>query len=49
MPGEQHQYLTVFGGAAVYAHENPPLNKRRIAAEVPEAVRAIQTMVSALM
>ena len=45
VPGEQHEYLTVFGGAALYAHEHVPLDKERIARDVPEAVREIQAMV----
>ncbi len=27
IPGERHRYLTEFGGAAVYAHEHPPLEE----------------------
>ena len=49
VPGEQHRYLTVFGGAAVYAHEHPPLDKERIAQDVPEDVRTIQRMVDEIM
>ena len=47
VPGEQHQYLTVFGQAD--AQEHPPLDKERIAREVPEAVRTVQAMVDELM
>lgn len=47
IPGEQHRYLTEFGGGAVYAHERPPLNRERIAREVPEAVARIREMVEA--
>lgn len=49
VPGEQHQYLTVFGGAGVQAHEHRPLDKERIAREVPEAVRAIRARVEEFM
>ena len=26
-PGEEHRYLTEFGGAALYSHEHLPLDK----------------------
>ena len=37
-PGEQHRYLSEFGGAAVCAHEHPPLDRHSIARDVPAAV-----------
>ena len=46
VPGENHQYLTAFGGAQLYAHEHLPLDKLRIAREVPEAVRELQQLVT---
>ena len=49
VPGEQHEYLTVFGGAALYAHEHAPLDKERIAREVPDAIREIRAMVEQRM
>ena len=45
IPGENHRYLTAFGGAAVYAHEHPPLDRRRIAEDIPEAVSKMREMV----
>ena len=47
IPGEQHRYLTEFGGAAVYAHEHQPLDRERIAREIPEAVARLSEMVEA--
>ncbi len=44
-PGESHCYLTEFGGAAVYAHERPPLDRRLIANEIPQAVDQLRAMV----
>lgn len=44
-PGEQHRYLTEFGGAAIYAHEHQPLDRERIASEIPEAVARLSEMV----
>ena len=44
-PGENHRYLTEFGGAAVYADEHPPLDRRLIANEIPEAVDQLRAMV----
>ena len=46
-PGENHRYLTEFGGAAVYAHEHPPLDRRLIANEIPQAVDQLRAMVDA--
>lgn len=43
-PGENHRYLTEFGGAAVYAHEHSALDKYRIAREVPEAVARLKEL-----
>ncbi len=45
VPGERHRYLTEFGGAAVYAHEHPPLDRRRIAEDVPQAVQQLKDLV----
>ncbi len=45
-PGENHRYLTEFGGAAVYAHEHPPLDRRLIADEIPQAVEQLRDMVN---
>ena len=44
-PGENHRYLTEFGGAAVYADEHPPLDRRLIANDIPEAVDQLRAMV----
>ena len=43
-PGESHRYLSEFGGAAVYAHEHPPLNRGRIAEDIPDAVARLKGM-----
>ena len=45
VPGEAHQYLTEFGGAALYAHEHPPLDKASIAVDIPQAVEALAALV----
>jgi len=45
MPGEEHRYLTEFGGAALYSHEHLPLDKAAIARDVPQAVVALQALV----
>ena len=45
IPGERHGYLTEFGGAAVYVHEYPPLDRRRIAEDVPQAVQQLKALV----
>lgn len=45
MPGEEHRYLTEFGGAALYSHEHLPLDKASIARDVPQAVAALQALV----
>jgi hypothetical protein len=47
-PGENHRYLTEFGGAAVYAHEHPPLERLLIANEIPQAVDRLRAMVDAV-
>ena len=47
VPGEQHRYLSEFGGAAIYAHEHQPLDRERLAREVPEAVARLKDMVEA--
>ena len=44
-PGEEHRYLTEFGGAALYTHEHPELNRRQIAEDVPTAVTELTHMV----
>lgn len=44
-PGENHRYLTEFGGAAVYAAEHPPLDRRLIANAIPPAVDQLRAMV----
>ena len=41
-PGEQHRYLSEFGGAAVCAHEHPPLDRHGIARHVPAAVARLK-------
>ncbi len=46
MPGEEHRYLTEFGGAAVYSHEHLPLDKASIARDVPEAVARLRAIVA---
>jgi predicted nucleotidyltransferase len=45
MPGEEHRYLTEFGGAALYSHEHLPLDKEAIAREIPDAVAALRALV----
>ena len=45
MPGEEHRYLTEFGGAAIYSHEHLPLDKAAIARDVPQAVATLQALV----
>ena len=45
MPGEEHRYLTEFGGAALYSHEHLPLDKAGIAHDVPQAVAALRELV----
>ena len=45
MPGENHRYLTEFGGAALYSHEHLPLDKAAIARDVPQAVAALLALV----
>lgn len=45
VPGENHRYLTEFGGAALYSHEHLPLDKESIARDVPQAVAALQALV----
>ena len=45
MPGEEHRYLTEFGGAALYSHEHLPLDKAGIAHDVPQAVAALRALV----
>ena len=44
-PGEEHKYLTEFGGGAVYAQEHLPLDRYRIASDIPEAVAQLTDMV----
>ena len=45
MPGEEHRYLTEFGGAALYSHEHLPLDKEAIARDVPQAVAELRALV----
>ena len=45
VPGERHRYLTEFGGAAVHAHRHPPLDRRSIAEDVPQAVQQLKDLV----
>lgn len=45
MPGENHRYLTEFGGAALYSHEHLPLDKEAIARDVPQAVAELRALV----
>ena len=45
MPGEEHRYLTEFGGAALYSHEHLPLDKEAIAREIPDAVAVLRALV----
>ncbi len=45
VPGENHRYLTEFGGAALYSHEHLPLDKESIARDVPDAVGFLRTLV----
>ena len=44
-PGENHRSLTEFGGAAVYAHEHPLLDRHLIAEDIPDAVAQLRDMV----
>ncbi len=44
VPGENHRYLTEFGGAALYSHEHPPLNKAAIAQDIPQAIAQLQSL-----
>lgn len=44
VPGENHRYLTQFGGAALYSHERLPLDKAAIAREIPDAVAALTAL-----
>ena len=46
IPGERHRYLTEFGGAAVYAHEHPPLDRQQIAHDIPDAVEQLRNIVA---
>ena len=46
IPGESHRYLTEFGGAAVYAHEHPPLDRARIAEDIPRTVEQLREIVT---
>lgn len=45
MPGEEHRYLTEFGGAALYSHEHLPLDKESITRDVPDAIAALRALV----
>lgn len=45
VPGEEYHYLTEFGGAALYSHEHLPLDKARIAQDVPEAIARLRDLV----
>ncbi len=49
VPGEEHQYLTEFGGAALYADEHPALDRARIAADIPQAVETLTALVERVM
>ena len=49
VPGEQHQYLTEFGGSALYAREHPALDKERIAIDIAEAVGELGTLVEGVI
>jgi predicted nucleotidyltransferase len=44
VPGEEHRYLTEFGGAALYSHEHLSLDKVSIARDVPQAVAALRDL-----
>ena len=44
LPGEEHCYLTEFGGAMIYSHEHRSLDKERIAQDIPGAVAALRAM-----
>ena len=45
VPGEEHLYLMEFGGAALYAHEHPPLDKEKIANDIPHSVEQLAQLV----
>ena len=45
MPGEEHRYLTEFGGAALYSHEHLPLDKAAIARDLPQAIATLRDLV----
>ena len=49
IPGEEHLYLTEFGGAALYAHEHPALDRARIAADIPQAVATLAALAERAM
>ncbi len=49
IPGEEHQYLTEFGGAALYADEHPALDRVRIASDIPQAVETLTALVERVM
>ena len=45
VPGENHRYLTEFGGAALYSHEHLPLDKVSISRDIPQAVETLRALV----
>ena len=49
VPGEQHQYLTEFGGSALYAHEHTALDKERIAIDIAAAVSELGALVESMI
>lgn len=44
VPGENHSYLTVFGGGAWYAHEHKPLDRESIVEELPSIINEIMQL-----
>jgi predicted nucleotidyltransferase len=49
VPGEEHQYLSEFGGAGLYASEHPALDKMGIATDIPQAVEQLKNVVQRAM
>ena len=48
IPGENHRRLSAVGGEAVHADEHPPLDRRLIAEDIPDAIARLRDMVSGL-
>ncbi len=46
MPGEEYAYLSEFAGGAVYADDLPPLNRRSIHRDIPDAVARLMQLIA---